>query len=792
MAIAPGDGGRLHRPTVLRRLAFLGLFLAACTSDPPGAAVPVAATAEALDASTVVVRFSRELVAGSASEADLSIFTPFVRPEQTLAITSREVSGDTLTLRTAPQTGGRLYAIRGLGALRFAELERADAPAQVNFEGFGLAEVTLSLDTTGFVAEGPLTALVTVDPATGQYTPDFRPLMLADEDGDGVFQASLEVRIDQNRVYAARAVTDSGGEAAALASFTVSSTAAVHVELEPRLDREPEFLPPVDDNPGDGLAPVRIVLDDRYARVLRRPAVRLAIDENGRFDLSLNRVEPARPVAGKPRVYELLVEVEVDPQRTIDGNTPDTFPYVTFLVNDGEDVNERAGNFTMPDETPKVVVIPIGNPALVPVTFRIDAGAAILEPDARLRGIYPGEGVFLTGEFPSAEDALGRLAADAFSGGERATLEMKERPDAPGVYEKTIFLPPNRPYGWKVVRCPSGTGCSELNRHVTSSGRAFPTVMKNLTTANVDAASSQAVRIIDPRRLDQVTMEDGSTSNYSGARVSTDGTEAPGTTVMFKQEAPDLVVTVEREPVITPIHVVGTWRDVNIPERPLDIIANGTMIELAPYDYDDGKQGRASPIRDLMLPLDPGSGGTTPGQPEFDATDGQLDATAVELSAPGRLPLWAAWNERTLYVATSPATAGRDHFVMISFDAPSETRPAQWAKAGSAAIGSRTIFLAQEGDGDFSGWFRRGAGGNDDTLIESPGAVSSRGQVLEGSFDTGGEGPLGGSVWIAVVAYGTSDGDPLISDVQNPAGNGDGNLDVVELTELRLGDLRAQ
>lgn len=763
------------------------LFVGACSDDPtPPGTVPVAGTAEAISARTVVLTFTRAPDPASLSASRLRISTPFVSPEETLAVEAVEVSGEVVTVRTAEQRGGRLYTV-ALPGLRFLDVAEADAPTQLNFEGFGLASVVLSLDTRGLVVPSAPVALVTVDAATGAPTRDFRRLPLSE--AGGVWTATVSARIGAERAYAARAVLDgSGVEAAATVSFSVTSTATVRVVLPPRLDREPEFTAPVDATPGDGKAPVRIILDDRPSRALVSPSMRLAVDAQGAFDLSLSRVERARPVAGKPRVYEVIVEVAVDAARTLDGTTPDTFPYVSFLVNDGEDVNERAASFVMPTETPQVVIVPIGNPALVPVTFRVDAGSAILEPDARARGTYAGEGVFLTGEFPNAEDGLGRLAADNFSGGERSTLEMQLRPDAPGIYEKTVFMVPGRPYGWKVVRCPTRVGCAELNRRVLSSGRAFPTVMKNLTTSAQDAGGSLAVRVVDPASLSMVRLEDGTVADYSRARVSETGMEPPSPAVLFKQEAPDLVVQVGTEPVITPIVVVGTWRDVNIPGTPAELLASMDVLDLGPYDYDDGLMGRASPVRDLVLPVDPGTAPVTPGLPTFDATDGVLDARATRVaSGGGRLPLHLGWNERVLYVATDRAAAGADHFIVISLDAPSTTPAAQWAKAGTGAAGPRTVFLAMEGDGDFSGWFSRST----DLVIS--GVPSARSAVLEGAIDlaAAGLGAPGSSIWVAVVAYGTADGGALEAARQWPAGNGDGALDGAELQEIALSEVRS-
>ncbi len=761
-----------------------------CVTDAPAVPVPIAATALALDATTVEIQFTRALDPASPREG-VRVFAAL--DGAPLALDEVRVEGEVLRLRTAPQTGGALYAVR-LDGLAFAGIALADAPGQVSFVGFGTTRVSLSLDTRGSVVSGALSALVTLDPSTGRYSERFQPVPLSDTDGDLVYTATVSAQIEPARVYAARAVAADGAEAGALATFTATSARPVRVVLESRLPAVPEFEAPLDPQAGDGLARIRVILDDRYARALASPALRSSLDPSGAFDISTQRVDAFRPVADKPRVYELLLDVQVDPARKPDGTTAADFPYVAFLVEKGEDVPERGLSFVAPDETPQVVVIPVGNPAMVPVTFRVDVGSALLEPDPDgPRGVYPGEGVFLTGEFPASEDALGRLAADAFSGGERATLEMQPRPDVPTIYEKTVFMNPNRPYGWKVVRCPTGVGCAELNRRVTSSGRAFPTVMKNLVTANTDAAGDPSVVVVDPAALDRVPAPGGGTTDYSAARVSTTGEDSPGPTTLFKQEVPDLVVMVGTEPLITPIHVVGTWRDVNIPTRPSEIISSGQNIELGMFDYDDGLVGRAPLVRDVQLPLDPGIPRRPAGEPVFDATDGRVDASARQLSAPGRLPLWIAWNERSLYVATQAAPAGRDHFVIVSLDPPQGGLPAQWAKGGRSAGGDRTVFLAMEGDGDFSGWFRRGAMGNDDTLLEGLGLESGRGEVLEGAIelDRAGLGAPGAEIWVAVVAYGTRDGDPLGPDLQNPAGDGDFDLDADELQTLTLVGLRA-
>lgn len=768
--------------------------LSACTSTAPERAAQVAATAIAVDATTVEVLFTEALDPSSVVLDAMLILAPFERPITDLSIEEVQVDGTLLTVRTGAQHGGRLYAL-SLGTLRFEGIERADYPTQVNFSGHGLAPVRIVLDTEGFVAPETINALVTIDPATGAYSREVRTVPMMREGSSTIFSANISARIDPQQQFGARAVTGDGDEAGRLTVFSVSSTAAVTVQLASDLPRIPEFLAPIDPVPGDGFAPVKIILDDRAARELEQPQIRSSIDASGRFDISVARLDGLTRLTEKGRVYELTLNVAVDPARVLGGSTVDTFPYVLFLVEQGEDIPQRGATFEMLREEPQVIVIPMGNPALVPVRFRVDVKNAFVDEPGAVRGKYPGEGIFLTGEFPSAEDALGRLAADAFTGGERATLEMKERPDAPGIYEKTIFMPPNRPYGWKVVRCPTGEGCAELNRHVLSSGRAFPTVMKNLVTANVDAAQSSAVKVIDPSALSMVELEGGQIEDYSNARVSVDGMEEPARTIMFKQEVPDLVVTVATTPLTTPIYVVGTWRDVNIPSTPLEIISMGGTIELTPYDYDDGTLGKFPILRDIQLPDDPGEPMRMPGDPMFAPADGNLDSSAQRIGGDaGRLALYASWNERELYVATDKASPGRDHFILISLEQPNALRAAHWAKGGMEAAGNRQVFLAMEGDGDFQGWFQRGSAGNNDTQLMGGGVRQSQGTILEGTIDPTrvGIGALGARIWIAAVSFATADGGALAAAAQTPAGNGDATVDISEFIEVELSTIRAR
>lgn len=776
---------------VRRTLVFAWLMLAiagGCADEDSPTPVPVAARAEAISATSVEVSFSKRVDPDSVAAQRLAVTAPFGTPSDALEVAGARVDGDVLTVTTSEQVGGRPYAL-DLSSIRFEGITLADAPLSVSFRGFGLTPIELRLDTAGRVVPRGIDALITLDPDTGRARPDFARISMSDDDGDGVWVARTRARIGDD-TYAARAVASNGSEAGALRSFTATSSETLVVELLAQLPLLPEFDPPVDPNPGDGKAPIRIILDDRPARALASPSFRSSVDRvTGEFDASLERLDPLEPIAGKPKAHELTLYAAIDQNRTLDGTEPATYPYLAFLVEGGEDFPQRGLTFVVHDETPQVIVVPVGNPALVPVTFRVDAGSAFLEPDGRLRGVYPGEGVFLTGELADAEDALGRLAADAFLGGERTTLEMKPRPDAPSVYEKTIFLKPNRPAGWKVVRCPTGVGCSELNRHVTSSGRAFPTVMKNLTTANRDAASDSSIAVADPANLSSVVAPDGTRSDYSGAMVSESGDDPPGPGRLFKQEAPDLVVAVGTSPLVTPIYIVGTWRDVNIPGTPLDIIARGDVLSLGEYDYDDGLAGRSPLIRDLDLPLDPGETPPIPGQPAFTATDGTRDPVAKSAGDADRTPLWVSWNGRDLYVATDPAGPGRDRFVIVSLESPTETHPSPWAKTGAVASSARTYFLAMEGDGDFASWFSLDSTGAETRIASAP---ASHGVVLEGALDLGALGPPPDRVWVSTAAYGTLNGDPLDASSQNPRGDGDFELETNELFEAELSRFRAR
>jgi hypothetical protein len=444
----------------------------------------------------------------------------------------------------------------------------------------------------------------------------------------GVFSATFDAVIDpartvdpsddtdpvvDRRPYALLLVDGAGRLASALTPFVVPDATPVELEVEilppleivdqPITDVLPE--PPVDQNPGDGIKQVRIVVDDRAGRELTSPQLKLSFGVDGSFDQSFPRSVALTPMTGENAGYwEAVVGVRVDPARVASGTTPETFPYFAFLVEGGTEYEALSVAVVAPDETAQTIRLSLGNPNFTPVTFRVDASRAYLNPSGSQRGVHPGEAVFLTGEWQIAVDALGNNCGDAFSGGEQLCLKMREIPGKPGVWQRTIWLPPGRPYGWKAVRCDATAGCGPLNRLVSSAGRAFATVMKNLATDNVDAFTDANVGIVDVLSP-ATTQAAGRTIDYSAATVfqgsgiglEPDPAGTPDGARMFKQEVPDLVVVVARQPIVTRVVHVGTWRDVNLGSTPQQIIAGSLSVNLSPSDYDDGFIGRFPPSR---------------------------------------------------------------------------------------------------------------------------------------------------------------------------------------------------
>jgi len=582
-----------------------------------------------VDAATVRVRFTDTIDEASVGGAfALRDFT--VVPPATLNVTPRRTAEREVTLSVAgtPLTAGKTYTIvvadlkttggRTLaGTLNFVAAAGVGETASVRVV---VADVELARRHTS------LTVLATVgDDGAFSESLVARPLI----DEGGAFAATFDVRVDpartidvaddndaavDRRPYGLILADDAGRMASAFVPFVVSAAAPVEVPVtvlppleiidEPIVDTLPP--PPDDSAVGDGVKQVRIVVDDRAARELVTPSLKVSFGADGTFDASFPRTLALTRMSGENVGYwEVVVGVRVDPNRTIDGSSESTFPYFAFLVEAGTPYESLSVSVISPDETPQTVRLSLGDPRYTPVTFRVDASRAYLNPSGTQRGVRAGEAVFLTGEWQIAVDALGNNCGDAFSGGEQPCLRMREVPNKPGVWTRTIWLPPGRPYGWKVVRCDADDGCGPLNRLVSSGGRAFATVMKNLATDNVDAFADPAVGIVDTV-APQATAAGGRTIDYSAATVfvgagagsEPDPSGTPDGARMFKQEVPDLVVVVAAQPIVTRVFSVGTWRDVNLGTTPQEIIDGALSVSLTPSDYDDGFIGRFPPSRE--------------------------------------------------------------------------------------------------------------------------------------------------------------------------------------------------
>jgi len=581
-----------------------------------------------IDDARVVVRFAEPVDAGSFADAfAVGDFT--VAPPSTVAVTASAGAPDEAVLAAAtPFVAGTRYTVV-VDGVRTAAGRTLSGTLNFTARAGAVVGTTVRIvvdDVETARRHAGLTLLATVA-GDGSFSEELVPWPLTD-DGD-VFAATLPVFVEpsrtldpgddadvaaDNRALAALLVDENGRLASALVPFVVTAPAPPDVVLdvlpplevvdEPVLDRLPD--PPVDGAPGDGVKRVRVVVDDRAARELSSPQLKASFTADGDFDAGFPQTLTLTPMSGDDAgFWEATVSVRVDPARRLDGDAPDTFPYITYLVEAGVPYEALSALVVAPDETPQTVRLSLGNPAWTPVTFRVDAGRAFLNPSGTERGVRAGEAVFLTGEWQQAVDALGANCGDAFSGGEQTCLRMRPLDGRPGVWTRTIWLPPGRPYGWKVVRCAAAAGCGPLNALVSSSGRAFATVMKNLATDNVDAFADAAVGIVDPLAPES-TQAGGQVRDYGDAVVyagtGTGGEPDPAGTPdgarMFKQEVPDLVVVVAREAIRTRVIHVGTWRDVNLGRTPQEIIDGQLSVDLGLADYDDGFIGRFPPSRE--------------------------------------------------------------------------------------------------------------------------------------------------------------------------------------------------
>ncbi len=169
--------------------------------------------------------------------------------------------------------------------------------------------------------------------------------------------------------------------------------------------------------------------------------------------------------------------------------------------------------------------------------------------------------------------------------------------------------------------------------------------------------------------------------------------------------------------------------------------------------------------------------GTTPGGGY--EMDGVLDETAELAATSDGLNLYWAFDGSWIYLATQSvtSTSGLDHFLFVDRD-PSGSRAAPWSKAGTVA--GWEYLLGNEDSNNWSSWFD-GA----EELFHTAYCDFMSGTVLEGMMrleDLFGDVP--DSIYVAVGAYGTNDGDPLV--IQVPEGDGDGNLLIDEYLVLHI------
>jgi hypothetical protein len=615
---------------VVLMLAAVGVAGCTCGDPPLGEGELLGdgfVGARAVDSTTVEVTFSRAVDRGSALPGVFRIANFTVVPAAAVDVEGASAASDTVvTLATSVLVAGTRYTltIDGLKDVAGRPLD-----GTLNFVAGGTGPVAsveiVIADVQTARLHDALTLLATLND-DGSFSETLQAYPMVD-DGTRVV-ATLDVLVDaartldpgddadpaaDRRPYAVLVVDDSGRMASALVRFVLPSAVAprvVAVDVLPPLEiEEPPVVdvlpdPPVDDSPGDGVRQVRIVVDDRASRELVDPELRVAFLSDGGFDASFPRTLPLQPMTEDDEGYwQAIVGVKVDVNRVLDGTTNDTFPYFAFLVEQGAAYEALDVAIVAVDETPTTVRLSLGNPAWVPVTFRVDVSGAYLNASGSSRGLYASESVFLTGEWQQAADYLGNNCGDAFTGGENVCLEMRERADHPGVWQRTLWLPGGRPYGWKVVRCQAGSGCGDLNNLVASAGRAFATVMKNLATDNVDAFADPNVGIVDP--LAPVTQAGAQTLDYTSATVFAGGgvgsepdpAGTPDGARMFKQEVPDLVVVVDDTPLRTRVIHVGTWRDVNLGVTPQQIVSQELSVQLTPADYDDGFIGRLPATR---------------------------------------------------------------------------------------------------------------------------------------------------------------------------------------------------
>jgi hypothetical protein len=169
-----------------------------------------------------------------------------------------------------------------------------------------------------------------------------------------------------------------------------------------------------------------------------------------------------------------------------------------------------------------------------------------------------------------------------------------------------------------------------------------------------------------------------------------------------------------------------------------------------------------------------------PGKPKARYTiDGKLDDEAFLVSRVGGVSLYASFNGQELYVATEAAKPGKDRFILLSDDS-TFANPAPFGKAGTVA--TRGIFLADEGENDFSGWFGFVADSREKAsrLAEPSGFVEGTINIVGLFGDL-----IPETIGVASVEYATQDGGALVA--QSPTAiTQDGNIQGDEFSQISL------
>jgi hypothetical protein len=154
-----------------------------------------------------------------------------------------------------------------------------------------------------------------------------------------------------------------------------------------------------------------------------------------------------------------------------------------------------------------------------------------------------------------------------------------------------------------------------------------------------------------------------------------------------------------------------------------------------------------------------------------------------------------------LYLASDDAGEGSDHFLFVSATPPGALRPAPWGKAGQVAFAGKTLFVADENDSTFAGWFELAS--PTDKLLEEMGknldpaldvfTPAQNGGVMEASIDLAQVfgGSLPSMIYLAVGPWGTADGGPLYPAAQTPpTKDNNGNIEASEILKVSLPQLK--